>query len=49
MYDLSKHYSIYMSYADIFLSNGIALRVDGTPLGAQHGTDAEVGIKAALA
>jgi TonB-dependent siderophore receptor len=47
MYDLGKHYSIYMSYADIFLSNGLALQVDGTPLGAQHGTDAEVGMKAA--
>jgi outer membrane receptor for ferric coprogen and ferric-rhodotorulic acid len=46
LYNLSEQYSLYLSYADIFQSNGLALRPDNTPLGAQHGTNAEVGIKA---
>ena len=47
IYDLKGPYSLYMSYADIFQSNRLNLRPDGAPLGAQHGADAEVGIKAA--
>jgi outer membrane receptor for ferric coprogen and ferric-rhodotorulic acid len=46
IYDLNKHYSLYMSYADIFQSNGLNLGPEGNPLGTRHGVDAEVGIKA---
>jgi len=46
LYNLNEQYSLYMSYADIFQSNGLAAQPDGTSLGAQHGTDAEAGIKA---
>jgi outer membrane receptor for ferric coprogen and ferric-rhodotorulic acid len=47
MYDVSRHYSLYVSYADINQSFGLLLRSDLTPVGAGHGVDIEAGLKGA--
>jgi len=47
MYELSRHYSLYMSYADIYQTPGLSRRPDGSVFSESHGVDAEVGAKAA--
>jgi outer-membrane receptor for ferric coprogen and ferric-rhodotorulic acid len=45
MYEIGRHYSAYVSYADIPLSNGPFERSDGSLLPAQDGVNVEAGIK----
>jgi outer membrane receptor for ferric coprogen and ferric-rhodotorulic acid len=45
MYEIGRHYSAYVSYADIPLSNGPLERSDGSLLPAEDGVNVEVGIK----
>jgi outer-membrane receptor for ferric coprogen and ferric-rhodotorulic acid len=48
LYRLNPYLSWYASYADIYLSQGAPLmRLDGKPLGSQHGITFESGIKCA--
>lgn len=44
-YDLSKEYSLYASYADIYVSNQGALKADLSPLPPADGVNIEAGIK----
>ena len=44
-YDLSPHYSLYASYADIYVSNGGVTRVGGAVVPPVDGIDREVGMK----
>jgi outer-membrane receptor for ferric coprogen and ferric-rhodotorulic acid len=44
-YDLSPHYSLYASYADVYVSNGGVTRVGGAVVPPVDGIDREVGIK----
>ncbi len=45
MYEIGRHYSAYVSYADIPLSNGPLERSDGSLLPAEDGVNVEAGIK----
>jgi TonB-dependent siderophore receptor len=45
LYALSRNYSLYASYADIYQSNDGALRSDGRLLPPADGIDMEVGVK----
>jgi outer membrane receptor for ferric coprogen and ferric-rhodotorulic acid len=47
MYDLSPHYSIYASYADIYDRTGMHRRPSGKLLGPIHGVNIEAGLKGA--
>jgi outer-membrane receptor for ferric coprogen and ferric-rhodotorulic acid len=47
VYDLSPHYSLYASYADIYLSNEGSRQADGKFLPPINGVDVEAGIKGA--
>lgn len=47
MYQLERNYSLYASYADIYLSNASARGPDGRFLSPADGIDMEVGIKGA--
>jgi outer membrane receptor for ferric coprogen and ferric-rhodotorulic acid len=47
VYDLSPHYSVYASYADIYLSNQGSRQVGGKFLAPIDGVDVEAGIKGA--
>jgi outer membrane receptor for ferric coprogen and ferric-rhodotorulic acid len=44
-YDLNRHYTLYASYADVYVSNGNLTRVGGALLPPIDGIDREVGIK----
>jgi len=44
-YDLSPHYSLYASYADVYVSNGGVTQVGGAVVPPIDGIDREVGIK----
>lgn len=46
-YDLSKHYSAYLSYADIYFSNGNSFTAKGVRLPPANGDTLEAGIKGA--
>jgi outer membrane receptor for ferric coprogen and ferric-rhodotorulic acid len=45
MYEIGRQYSVYVSYADIPLSNGPLERSDGSLLPAEDGVNVEAGIK----
>ena len=47
IYDLDQHYSLYASYADIYQSNGLLRKVDGSFLTPVDGINMELGIKGA--
>ena len=47
MYKLDRNYSLYASYADIYLSNAGDRRPDGSFLSPADGIDMEVGVKGA--
>jgi outer membrane receptor for ferric coprogen and ferric-rhodotorulic acid len=47
IYDIDKQYSLYASYADIFDTNGGAIRVNGAVLPPLDGVNLEAGIKGA--
>jgi outer membrane receptor for ferric coprogen and ferric-rhodotorulic acid len=47
MYDLSRHYSLYASYADIYQTSPLARAKDGSILTEAHGVDVEMGVKTA--
>jgi outer-membrane receptor for ferric coprogen and ferric-rhodotorulic acid len=47
MYAINGHYSLYASYADIYLSEGDLRTYEGHPLGAASGVNIETGIKGA--
>jgi TonB-dependent siderophore receptor len=47
IYDINKKYSLYASYADIFNTNGGAIRVNGAVLPPLDGVNLEAGIKGA--
>jgi outer-membrane receptor for ferric coprogen and ferric-rhodotorulic acid len=44
-YDLSPNYSLYASYADVYVSNGNLTRIGGALVSPIDGIDREVGIK----
>jgi outer membrane receptor for ferric coprogen and ferric-rhodotorulic acid len=44
-YDVTPHYSLYASYADIYQTNSGESKIGGTPLLPADGIDREVGIK----
>lgn len=46
-YDLSPHYTVYFSYADIYLSNGNSFTAKGVRLPPANGDTLEAGIKGA--
>jgi outer-membrane receptor for ferric coprogen and ferric-rhodotorulic acid len=45
MYEIGRHYSAYVSYADIPMSNGPLTRADGSLLPSLDGINVEAGIK----
>jgi outer-membrane receptor for ferric coprogen and ferric-rhodotorulic acid len=45
MYDVDNHYSLYASYADIYLTTGNSQEPNGRLLGPAHGVDVEAGLK----
>ena len=45
MYEIGRHYSAYVSYADIPLSNGPSQRSNGSLLPAEDGVNLEAGLK----
>jgi outer membrane receptor for ferric coprogen and ferric-rhodotorulic acid len=47
MYDVDNHYSLYASYADIYLATGKSREPNGRLLGPAHGVDVEAGLKGA--
>jgi outer membrane receptor for ferric coprogen and ferric-rhodotorulic acid len=47
VHDINKQYSLYASYADIFNTNGGAIRVNGAVLPPLDGVNLEAGIKGA--
>jgi outer membrane receptor for ferric coprogen and ferric-rhodotorulic acid len=47
MYDVDNHYSLYASYADIYLTTGNSQEPNGRLLGPAHGVDVEAGLKGA--
>jgi outer membrane receptor for ferric coprogen and ferric-rhodotorulic acid len=47
VYDLNKHYSLYTSFADIYQSNGLVVKSNGSYLPAIDGANLEVGLKGA--
>ncbi len=47
IYDFNDRYSVYASYADIYLSTGVRQQRDGSALGAARGVSTEIGIKGA--
>jgi outer-membrane receptor for ferric coprogen and ferric-rhodotorulic acid len=46
-YDLSPHYSLYASYADVYVSNGGVTQIGGAVVPPIDGIDREAGIKGA--
>ena len=47
IYNINDRYSVYASYADIYLTTGVRERRDGSDLGAARGATSELGIKGA--
>jgi outer membrane receptor for ferric coprogen and ferric-rhodotorulic acid len=45
MYEIDRHFAVYLSYADIALSNGATVGADGRLLPAIDGVNVETGIK----